>query len=352
MKKTLNKPLKITLITLGVIVGLVLVLLIGVKIGEKLVFKSFYDNAEKEFKMPGTSDNLVQQGATYIAEKDLFLVCGYMSDDTASMVYVLDKDGNVTNKVRLKNADGSDYLGHTGGIEYNAGYVYITDGTKDVNYDGGLDVFPLEQILNETEAKTIGRVRTFNNPAFCHTYKGYMLVGEFYRETDYETLASHRFTTPAGDENTALIMVFRLDNTNTENLGLSEKPVAAISTTDAIQGLETIGDDKIVLSSSWGLSKSKLRFYDMDKINTQNIEIVDIEGFDPNSTEDDLRLELFHLDSSCLSSEIEAPPMAEEMVYRDGKLYIFNESASNKYIFGKFMSGNYVYAYDVNSLSK
>ena len=343
----MKKALKVSLITLLIILAVLLVLVIGIKIGEKLVFKEFYDHANKEFKMPGTSDNLVQQGATYIKEKDLFLVCGYMSDDTASMVYVLDKDGNVQNKVRLKNSDGSDYLGHTGGIEYNGNYVYITDGGKDVNYEGELDVFPLDQILNETEVKTVGSVKTYNNPAFCHSYKGYLLVGEFYREEDYETLDSHRVTTPNGDNNTALIMVFRITSDG-ENFGLSQKPVAAISTTDAIQGLETVDDEQIVLSSSWGISKSKLRFYDMDKINTTDVEILDIAGNNENSTDDDLRLEVYHLDSSSLVKEVEAPPMAEEMVYRNGKLYIFNESASNKYIFGKLMSGNYVYSYDVD----
>ena len=40
--------------------------------------------------------------------------------------------------------------------------------------------------------------------------------------------------------------------------------------------------------------------------------------------------------------------MAEELVYKDGKVYIMNESASSKYIFGKFTSGNYVHTYKVD----
>ena len=42
---------------------------------------------------------------------------------------------------------------------------------------------------------------------------------------------------------------------------------------------------------------------------------------------------------------IQAPPMAEELVYLDGKIYIMNESACNKYIFGKFTYGYHVYAF-------
>ena len=55
---------------------------------------------------------------------------------------------------------------------------------------------------------------------------------------------------------------------------------------------------------------------------------------------------LYHLDSKCLKKTLEAPPMAEEIVYIDDEIYILNESASKKYIFGKFLSGNNIYSYE------
>lgn len=350
MKK--QKALKITLTTLGIILGIVILALGIVRLGEKLIFNDFYQNADKEFKMPGTADGLVQQGMTYLEDKEIFLVAGYMSNGSASMVYVLDKNGEITNKVSLKNADGSDYTGHTGGIEVYKNCVYITEGTKDKDYDGGLDVFPLDQILNDTEAVCADRVKTFNNPSCVKIYKGYMLVGEFYREVDYETLDSHRITTPAGDKNTALITVFKIDDSNTDNCYVSNTPVAGISTTGAVQGIETINDEKIVLSTSWGLSKSQLYVYDMDKVGTANREATLVLGPDDNSTQDDVSIKIYHLDSTSLDQTIEAPPMSEEMVCLNNELYILNESACNKYIFGKFMSGNYIYAYDMTTLDK
>ena len=36
--------------------------------------------------------------------------------------------------------------------------------------------------------------------------------------------------------------------------------------------------------------------------------------------------------------------MSEEIVLIDGKLYQANESASNKYVFGKFTGGKYLYS--------
>ena len=334
----MNKPLKITLITLAIIVGFIALVLLGVKVGEKLIFSSFYSNADKEFKMPGTSDNLVQQGMVYVEEKDLILVCGYMSDNTASRVYTLNRDGKVLSITELKNEDGSDYLGHTGGIEYFEGYVYITEGTGVKDYDGGLDVFLLDDIITGKEqAKKIGRVKTYNNPSCCHIYDGYMLVGEYFREVDYETSDSHRMETPAKDFNTAITMVFKMDKANTANFGMSSEPVSCISTRDAVQGIYTIDDDKIVLSTSWGLSASNLYFYDMSKITKGDAE----------KKIDALSLPSYYLDSASLTETVKAPPMAEEMLYLDGRLFILNESACNKYIFGKFMSGNYMYSYEI-----
>ncbi len=334
----MNKALKITLISLAVFVGLIVLVLLGVKIGEKLVFNSFYSNAEKEFKMPGTNDNLVQQGMVYVEEKDLILVCGYMSDNTASRVYTLNRDGKVLSITQLKNEDGSDYTGHTGGIEYYQGYVYITEGTGVKDYDGGLDVFSLDDIITGKETTNkIGRVKTYNNPSCCHIYNGYMLVGEYFREVDYETSDNHRMETPSGDKNTALTMVFKMDKENTSNFGMSDLPVSCISTRDAVQGIYTIDDDQIVLSTSWGLSASNLYFYDMKLITSG----------DSAERIGDLALTVYYLDSVSLKETVKAPPMAEEMLYLDGRLYILNESACNKYIFGKFMSGNYMYSYEI-----
>ncbi len=329
-----NKAIRITVITLAIVIGVIILLLAGVKIGERIIFSEFYKNAEKEFKMPGVNDGLVQQGIVYMPEKEVFLVAGYMSDNTASRVYVVSKDGEVLNKVSLKNQDGTDYLGHTGGIEFYGNYVYITDGTKEKFYDGGLDVFPLNEMLDgKSEVKKIGRVKTYNNPAYCHIYDGYMFVGEFYRENDYETLDSHRITTPSGDKNTALITVFKLGE---GDFSVAKKPCAAISTTGAIQGMYILDGKQIVLSSSWGLSKSKLYFYDMLYIESDNGNVL----IDGNA------VSLYHLDSKCLKKTLEAPPMAEEMAYVDGRIYVLNESACKKYIFGKFLSGNNLYSYE------
>lgn len=53
---------------------------------------------------------------------------------------------------------------------------------------------------------------------------------------------------------------------------------------------------------------------------------------------------LYFLDSMNLVSEIEAPPMTEGIEFHDGRIWISEESASNKYIFGKLYGAGDVFS--------
>ena len=68
----------------------------------------------------------------------------------------------------------------------------------------------------------------------------------------------------------------------------------------------------------------------------------------PNSTSEKMigvaGLPVYSLGATTLVETIVAPPMSEEIVYLDGKIWIMNESASNKYVFGKFTTGNYLFS--------
>ena len=58
------------------------------------------------------------------------------------------------------------------------------------------------------------------------------------------------------------------------------------------------------------------------------------------------------LDSSVLKTDLKIAPMSEEIEIVDGKLYVMCESASNKYIFGKFTGGKWCYATDLDFFEK
>lgn len=325
---------KIGKIILRILIGLVcfvIVALGGVKLVDWVAFSAFYTRSEAVCSMPGSNDGLVQQGFDYVEESQTFLAVGYMTDGTAARVYVFDENG-VKSYTQLLTADGKAYTKHTGGITHYGDYVYVTAD------DGGLDVFDFSDIMQGAESvKMLGNVPTYNIPAHCYVYNGYLFAGSFFIEEDYETPAHERITTPNGDQNTSIITVLKLDDN--QAFGVDPTPKAVISTRRCVQGMCITDDGKIVLSTSYGLSPSQLFVYDTTNLPmTENYTFSDGENIFAG-------LPLYYLDSANVVEVIQTPPMAEELVYLDGKIYILNESACNKYIFGKFTSGYNLYAY-------
>lgn len=323
-----------TIKILCVIICIIFVLLLLVRIGEKIMFGSFYSNSDREFKTPGFKDGFVQQGFTYYEDEELFLVSGYMTKDRASRIYMVDEDGKAT-YVTLKNADGSDYTSHAGGIAIFENYVYLANADEAL-----IDVFPLDQVLDGGVASKTDSFATGEMiPAFCYIYEAengdsYLITGEFYREDDYETPESHRLTTPAGAQNNALAYVYKLSSEAT--LGIENGVRALISLPNQVQGLCITDAGNLVVSTSWGLSKSHIYVYDTTALVAGESDVL-------GET-----LPIYYLDSATMTADITAPPMAEELVYLDGELYIMNESASAKYIFGRFLSGKRIFAYEMD----
>lgn len=326
-KNRLSSGKKAVVIVLSILIAIVSLLLV-VRIGEKLAFIPFYANAKAEFTTPGMNSGFVGQGLDYLTEEDAFLTCGYNAKKgKPSSVYYIDSNGK-SREIQLKNADGSAYTGHTGGIAHYGDYVYITGAS-------GCDVFNLSDFTQgKSEAKKIGEINSpaEHDPAFVTIHGDKLYEGSFYRQGNYETPENERLTTPSGDENTALIYVYQLGGS--ENFSVSATPVEAYSTRGLVQGM-TFTQNEIVLSCSWGLSPSHLYFYNLDDLQQGQLNV----GGE--------QIPLKYLDSSCLTKTVTAPPMSEEIVYKDGRIYIMTESASNKYIFGKFMSGIEIYSYKV-----
>ncbi len=326
------------------LVCLVLIVVIGLKVVDRVVMDPFYSKCKVAFKTPGANDGFVQQGFDYVEEDKKFLVTGYMADgESPSRVYIVDEKGEAT-FAELFYENGDSFNDHTGGIECNGEYVYITYTSE--RYASGLAVFSYADILSGKPAKMLGLVNTYNDPAYCYIHEGYMYTGSFFIEEDYETPAHERVTTPVGDKNTSFMTVFKMDESG--EFGIDPTPKAVISAPRCVQGMCFTDDGKIVLSTSYGLSASQLFIYD-----TAKMEVT--EGFhfkgETNKKEsiDFENLKIAYLDSASLVETIQAPPMAEELVYLDGKILIMNESACNKYIFGKFTSGYDVYAYEYKS---
>lgn len=318
MKKTTKTIMSVIL----ALACLVFVICIGAFVGSKILYHDFYANAKRSIAIP-LSDGFVPQGFHYDAQNEVFLISGYMKDSTQpSRIYAVDKDGKKS-YVTLKDTAGAAYTGHCGGITVNGDYVYISSEEE-------FSVFSLTEILSGETAKQLGSIETGERMSFCSFVDGYLVAGSFYRAESYETPQYHHVTTPAGDENPALIWIYPANEDCP--FGIDAQPIAALSVREQVQGLVVTDDGEIVLSTSWGLSTSVLWRYKPDARQGS----VSVDGRD---------VPLYYLDSENLVDTVKAPPMSEEMVYLDGRVYIMTESACSKYFFGNLIDGRHVFAY-------
>ena len=320
--KILKRILRITVI----VVAAIALLICGANIFVRVSFSAFFDRSEKYSNIPGTRDNFVQQGLCEY--NGGFLTAGYMSDGSASRVYYFDKEKSYY--IELANEDGTKYDGHAGGIAINGEYVYITNAKK-------LDVFSLSDFsADKKTAKAIGKIDAPIKAAFCSVNGGFLFIGSFYREQGdkYKTEEWEHIKTPDGTLNPATIISYRLDVSAKDNFGVKKTPESVFSAPALVQGI-CFTPDRMVLSTSYGLASSHLYFYEFSSSKKDSIEV------------DGIKANLYYLDGKVLRNTVKAIPMSEGIVYKEGKIYIMSEAASNKYIFGKFVGLGNFYSYNV-----
>lgn len=339
-----NKSKKTLIIVLTAFASLIAVLGIAVLgfIGYfRLSVNGYYKASEKAFKIPGLNDGFVAQGMHYDERENVFFITGYDNDGDVSPVHLVNKDsGERVKSVKLLKADGTDFKGHAGGIAVNGAYVYVAGGASKCIW-----VYSYNDIINAGDGGSVvcqGKFETKISDedavnVSCVTVEGdRLIVGEFYREPEYPTPDSHKMTTTAGDYNQALGLEYKLDPI----LGLASYgivPVAtkAYSLPDAVQGI-ALHDGKIYVSTSWGLSFSRIYAYDESKCNQEG----KLNYITP----------LYALDSASLVEDYKIAPMSEEISFVDGELYVMCESASKKYIFGNLIGARWCYKTDLSKM--
>lgn len=330
IKKIAKKATKI----LAMLVVVVIILALGIIVAEPLLYNDFYSrDSQKEFETPGANDGLVQQGFCYAGD-DVMLASGYLGKKNPSRIYVVkgtNYDDRTTTYVQLKDEKGKYTTSHMSGIAAFKDKVYVCDSEMS---PAVVLVYSLDEILcanNGGDVVAKQSIKVHSNSSFCHVENGILYVGEFFMDGKYSTDDSHKTTTPSGDKNNAMVFGYLL---NSDGDLCSDTPVCALSITDKIQGM-TFAGDKIVLSSSYGIAASQLYVYDVQKANNQPKGSVVVDGE---------TIPLVYLDSNSLVETISAPPMSEEVVYLNGRLYVMNESASNKYLFGKLLRAKYIWS--------
>ena len=291
-------------------------------------------NSKKGFVIPWSNKGYIAQGITYDFAKGNFYLTGYMKDGSASPILVVNKkSGKLINVVRMANPDGSDYAGHAGGLALMNGKLYVAGSHDSCFYvfkKSDIEKAEKNSAVSYSEVLDLKKGGDQIGVAYCTTRNGLIYAGEFYRNPQYILSEKHQVQTSDGLQY-ALAVGFEINPD-----GKTTTAKIAYSIPVEIQGMCFEGNT-LYLTTSWGLEKSFVYKYNLDKIPQSGTKEVCGET-----------VPLYNLTMQNMEACYTLPSMAEEIEYVDGHFYINNESASDKYVFGKFTGGRWCRGYKFN----
>lgn len=320
----MKKFFKIFLIVLLSIAILLIAVVLGLNVFKYSIYKDYFAIKTDLAINEGLGDGYIPQGVSKISyeNKDYYLTSGYMTGNRPSRIYVISNNETFYVEVKLNDYDYAN--GHFGGIACAGNNVFISDSSQiyilnlddifatrdkravDVYNPSSDDVKVIKTVYVDVAASYI----------FIDDKEEFLYVGEFNDNKNYFTY--HETSVNNGTEKYYAYVdkYYVKDILNAKN---TTDPIAHYAVRDKVQGF-AISDDKIVLSTSYGLPSSYFYVYDIPTT------------FDSEN--------IYFLDDRYLTKTIKAPSMAEGLDY-DGEQFItLYESASNKYIFGKFFFAN------------
>ena len=316
MKKILKFVGKFIMFVIIGIVSLLLVAIIGLNIAKHFIYSDYYSIKTDICKNPGLNDGFVCQGIAVSEENGVILVCGYMKDKSNSRIYVTDFESN-SYYVELTR-DGEKYTGHAGGLAITGDTVYIANAKKIYS-------FPLESVLSASNGDIVdigSGTKVNTNASFVYTDEEYLYVGEFHDGGKY-VIKNHEHETAAG---THYAICTKYSVTDFET------PVAVDTLRNNVQGICFTPQGKVILSTSYGLTDTVYYIYDLDTVTDSGLT------FDGAP--------VYYLDN--LEKEIHGPAMGEDLDFYDGKIITLTESASQKYIFGKFFGATKIVGLNID----
>ena len=341
-KKTGSKAKKVIVTILVVLAALIAIVLIGARIYFRAPVSSYYKASEKAFVIPGLMDNMTPQGLDYVSSVDTYLICGYQKDGSPSRIYRVDgASGKDEGYVIMGDENGNGIKPHAGGLASHGEYLFVAG-----DEDACINIYKLNDVLSAKSGEVVKKVGGFStkfggdkiNVAWICFADDRMIVGEFYRVPNYLTPDSHIFKGSAGEDNHAIALSYKLSNAEGSNCGVETQPFEAYSLPGLVQGM-TVRNGEMWISQSYGTAKSTICSYNVAGSNSVG-----------TIKTDNGEIPVYAFDKNTMTATFDAAPMAEEIVFVNGKLLIMSESASMKYIFGNFTGGRWCYATDVGKL--
>ena len=316
MKKIILIAGKTAMFTILGAVSLVLLAIIGLNIAKYFIYGDYYSAKTNVCKNPGLNDGFVCQGIAVSEENNVILVCGYMKDKSNSRIYVTDFESN-SYYIELTR-DGEKYTGHAGGLAITGDTVYIANAKKIYS-------FPLKEVLSAKNGDIVdigSGTKVNTNASFVYTDEEFLYVGEFHDGGKY-VIENHEYETAEGTHY-AICTKYDLNDLET--------PLAVYTLRNNVQGICFTPNNKVVLSTSYGLTDTVYYIYDLASATNSGLSY---DG-----------APVYYLDN--LEREIHGPAMGEDLDYYDGKIITLTESASTKYIFGKLFGATKIVSLDID----
>lgn len=314
------------------LLGLVFIYFIGANAFKPLVYKDFNRNTRDIIDIPDIHKGFIPQGLAFVDDRGenledyYFLMSGYL-DKEPSRLYVVNYYTKSSYYVNL-TVEGKLVNGHFGGLGYTNGYVYLTNENPTKEKSGSIYVVSFDSLLTKKNGESL-EVKYYynledNKASFASCTSNTLLVGEFYNK-NFLTNDTHNFKLENGNTSNALMYELKI---NPEDGSLDLNPQKIVALPDEVQGIAyDYVNDKYYLSRSYGIASSKLSSHTL-KETTNTYQNQTLYEFSFNNNE---------------SQELKVLPMLEGIDFttsfdteNKGNIISINESASNKYIFGKF----------------
>lgn len=334
----MKKRLKLILIIVACVISLMILAALGGIIMIKSGLEDYFEHSTSFFPIPDISKGFIPQGITYDQETRSFFITGYMDNGKNSPIYAIDQDGRLVSKVLMLTETGEKFRGHAGGISVHGDQLYVAGSTDACMYS-----FSIQEILGTKNQGASGQtgdglvslkatkripLKTeddFIRVSFTSFDEELLYAGEFRKDPIFYTHDSHYVTIEDGKQK-AYLFGFDFDE-NGEVV-----PTKVYSIPDNVQGA-CFDEEYVYLSQSHGFMPSEILTYRLEELEVA--ETRKVLGKE---------IPLYVLTEKNAKKVTKVPPMSEEIVTFDNKMYILHEAASNRYLIGKLLGQDQVYS--------
>lgn len=294
-------------------------------------FVDFLAAAEEKFTIPALAQAMIPQGISYDSASGLVYISHYSGGEAASIITASRLEtGELQAEFLLKNADGTAFISHVGGLAVTESRVYVS---ARLDNDGSYSIASVEKSGLPASGSYVltleEQIKLPVSPSFMSYCDGVLWIGNFYHpDADYGLSTGIEYTTPtqSGDYG-CYILGYELENGAIPAYsGEFPVPDLVLCAPDRIQGMAYDGG-RVLLSQSYGRkNNSAILMYKLDLGAPADTEL-SLAGE---------QIPMYILDAGREMKTVTAMPMTEGLALTESGVLVLFESGAMKYSDGKF----------------